>query len=78
MNGAWYAYVGNDTKPWIVALARALLSGVVVGTLAFLAVWPETDNIRVLVSAGLTPGLTVFAIRFGLEGVIDTGKSKRR
>ncbi len=76
MDGIWHAYVGNDTAPWIVALARALLSGIVVGVLAFLAVWPETDDVRVLVSAGLTPGLTVFAIRFGLEGVIDTGKRK--
>lgn len=74
MNGIWHAYVGNDTAPWIVALMRAVVGAVITGGLGFLAVWQSTDEVKVLVTAGVTPALTYLSLRFGLEGVIDTGK----
>jgi len=74
MSAIWHFYVGNDTAPWIVALSRAVVGAMIVGGLGFLAVWQATDDVKVLVTAGVTPALTHLALRFGLEGVIDTGK----
>ena len=59
-------------EPWQVATARAVVSAVIVGGLGFLAVWSQTDDVKTLVAAGLTPALTALAMRLGLEGAIDT------
>lgn len=59
-------------QAWIVAGVRALLTAAVVGGLGFLAVWTQTDDVKTLVAAGLTPALTVLATRLGIEGYVDS------
>ena len=59
---------------WKIAAARAIVSAVIVGGLGFLAVWSQTDDIKTLIIAGLTPALTSLALRFGIEGTLDRPK----
>ena len=61
--------------PWKVAAARTVLSAVIVGGLGFLAVWSQTDDVKVLITAGLTPALTTLAMRLGLEGIVDSRRA---
>ena len=74
MNELWNLYVGNDRAPWAVALTRAIIGAALLGASAFLAMWSQTDDVKVLLIAGLAPFIGHLAIRFGIEGVIDTGK----
>ena len=57
---------------YLVAGIRALITATVTGGLAFLAVWSATDEVKVLVIAGLTPFLTVLGARLGVEGTLDS------
>ena len=57
------------------AAFRAVLGAVIVGGLGFLAIWSQTDELKVLLTAGLVPALTHLGIRLGVEGVIDTRKN---
>lgn len=57
---------------YVVAGIRALITATVTGGLAFLVVWTNTDDVKTLVIAGLTPFLTVLGARFGVEGTIDS------
>jgi len=59
---------------WEVAAARAVLTASLVGGLGFLATWSSTDDVKTLVTAGLTPALTSFALRLGVEGYVDSHK----
>ena len=61
---------------WKIAAARGLLAAVVSGGLAFLAVWSQTDDLKTLLIAGLTPGLTTLGIRFLGEGWLDRGNAR--
>ena len=61
-------------EPWQVAAARAAFAACIVGGLAFLAVWSQTTDLRVLTIAGLTPALTTLATRLGIEGAVDSRK----
>ena len=73
MNWLWkHAIVGNDTSPWVVAGTRALIGATITGALSFFTVWQGTDDVRVLVSAGVVPFLSYLGVRLGIEGVIDT------
>ena len=74
MDNMRHLYVGNDRPPWAVALTRAIVGAVIIGGLGFLAVWQATDDVKVLITAGVTPALTHLALRFGLEGFVDSGK----
>ena len=69
-----HALVGNDVSPWMVAAARGLLAAVIAGATGFFATWAQTDEVKLLVTAGFTPFLTVLTLRFLAEGVIDAGK----
>ena len=60
--------------PWKVAASRAVLSAAIVGGLGFLGVFSQTDDVKTLIAAGLTPALTVLAIRLGAEGYTDSRK----
>ena len=75
MNEIWHLYVGNDRAPWAVALARAIVGASLLGASSFLTAWQFTDETKALITAGLTPAVGHLLIRFGIEGVIDTGKS---
>ena len=74
MNQLYHLYVGNDRPVWAVALTRAIIGASLIGSAAFLAMWSQTDEVKVLVIAGLTPFIGHLLLRFGIEGVIDTGK----
>lgn len=72
-----HAIIGNDTHPAIVAAARAVLGSFIFGALGFLAMWSSTDEVKVLIIAGLTPFLTNLGLRFALEGFIDVRKNSK-
>ena len=78
MNEFWHLYVGNGRPPWAVALTRAIVGAALIGAAAFLAMWSQTDEVNVLVIAGLTPAIGHLLYRFGVEGVIDQGKQNER
>ena len=77
MDFARHALIGNDTNPALVAAARALLGSLIMGGLGFLAMYANTDDVKTLVIAGLTPFLVNLGWRFGLEGFIDVRKNNR-
>ena len=72
----YHAIIGNDTPPWVVAAARGFLGALISGGLGFLVTWQGTDEVKVLVSAGVTPFLTYLGIRLGIEGFIDARKNR--
>ena len=74
MNNMWHLYIGNDRAPWAVALTRAIVGAALLGTMGFLTMWSQTDDVKLLIIAGFTPGIGHLLLRFGIEGVIDTGK----
>ena len=74
MNELWHLYIGNDRAPWAVALTRALVFAALLGASSFLTMWSQTDDVKTLIIAGLSPAIGALLLRFGVEGVIDTGK----
>lgn len=64
------------TDEFKVALIRGLIEAVLVGALAFLGTWSQTDDVQTLVIASLTPALSTLAIRFGFEGAVDSARGK--
>ena len=72
-----HAITGNDTHPAIVAAARAVLGALIAGATGFLGVWSQTDELKVLIIAGLGPFLAVIGTRFGAEGFIDVRKNNK-
>ena len=77
-NWLYHVLVGNDTHPLFVAAARALLGASLVGGISFLGVWQSTDEMKVLITAGVLPALTYLAARLGLEGSLDTWKANKK
>jgi len=73
-NWMLHSIIGNDTHPAVVAAVRAFLGAFITGGLGFLAVWQSTEEVKVLVTAGVTPFLSYLAIRLGLEGIVDVRK----
>ena len=59
---------------WKIAAARAGATAVLVGALAFLTAWSQTDDVKLLIIAGLTPALTTLGMRLGVEGFQDRPK----
>ena len=59
---------------WKIAAGRAVLSAAIVGGLGFLALWSQTDDVKLLIIAGLTPALTTLGMRLGVEGYADRPK----
>ena len=74
----FHALIGNDTHPALVAAARAVLGSFILGGLGLLAMWATTDEVKVLIIAGLTPFLTNLGLRFGFEGFIDVRKNGKQ
>lgn len=60
------------TAEFKVALIRAVITAIVIGAMAFMATWSQTDDVKTIVIATLTPMVGVLAARFGVEGLIDT------
>lgn len=61
----------TDGTSWQVAAGRALLTAALLGAAGFLAVWAQTDEVKVLVTAGLTPFVGTLLMRLGVEGYAD-------
>ena len=59
-------------KQFQVALFRGLLTGILLGASATLAIWSQTDDGKTLAIAGLTPFIGALLTRFAAEGFIDT------
>ena len=76
MDNLYHLYVGNDRPPWAVALTRAIVGAVLLGASGFLTTWSQTDEVKLLIIAGLTPAIGYLLVRFGIEGIIDTGKKR--
>jgi len=57
---------------WKVAAIRGFITATCTGALAALATWSQTDELKVIAIAGLTPFLTIIVARFGVEGAIDS------
>ena len=73
-NSLYHAYVGNDTAPWIVAATRAITGAVLLGAAGFLALWSQTDEVKLLIIAGCTPAIGHLLLRLGVEGTMDARK----
>ncbi len=74
----FHALLGNDAHPAVTAVARALVGASLTGASSFLATWQTTDEIKVLISAGLSPAIAVLLVRGGWEGIVDVQKARRR
>lgn len=74
----FHALLGNDAHPAVTAVARALVGAALTGALAFLVAWENTDDVQVLIRAGLTPFILYLMVRGGVEGVVDVQKARRR
>jgi hypothetical protein len=72
----YHALVGNDTHPVLVATARALVGAALTGAISFFGIWQTTDEVKVLVTAGVLPFLTYIAARIGVEVPIDIWKAR--
>ena len=72
-----HALLGNDTAPWTVAIARAILGAAILGGVAAMSAWSTTDDIPDIIRAGLTAALGFLALRGAAEGWIDTRKNGR-
>lgn len=59
---------------WKIAAFRAVATAIVVGVLGALAMWSQTDSVKQVLIAGLTPAFTVLALRLGAEGYADRPK----
>lgn len=70
----YHWYVGNATHPAVVAMTRAIVGAVISGALGFFVVWQVTNEPKLLIIAGVQPALTYIAVRFGIEGIVDTAK----
>ena len=78
MNLMYHVLYGNDAPAWQTAAARALISAVGTGLLAWLAVWTTGASNQAEVAAGLVPFVGIVVARFGLEGSMDTHKERKK
>lgn len=74
----YHVLVGNDTHPLLVAAARSLLGASLLGASSFLGVWQSTDEVKVLITAGLVPFIGYLMARLGIEGTLDTWKANKK
>jgi len=66
--------VFTQGNSWQVAAARALAGAVLLGVAGFLTVWSQTDDVKILVSAGVGPAVGHLLLRLGIEGYMDRPK----
>ena len=62
----------NDA--WKVAAFRAVLTATLVGLSAALTTWSQTDSLKLIALAGLTPAVGILIARLGVEGGYDSRK----
>ena len=66
--------VGNDRPPLAIALVRATIGAVLLGTAAALNAWDGNTSPELIVRAGLIAAVGFLLLRGAAEGWIDTGK----
>lgn len=57
---------------WKVAAIRGGITALGTGALAALTTWTQTDEVKIIAIAGLTPAITIMVARFGVEGTLDS------
>lgn len=62
-------------RPWQIAVMRAAGGGTLYGLAAFLAIWAQTGDVKLLITAFGTPFLSTIIVRGVAEGWWDTIKS---
>jgi hypothetical protein len=72
--GAGLAESEEIMNAWQTAAIRGIATAVATGALAALTTWSQTDELKVIAVAGLTPFFTILAARFGVEGAVDSQK----
>ena len=60
---------------WKTAALRALIGATLIGATAFLSVWSQTDDVKLLVTATVTPMLSYIGVRLGIEGYVDNKRA---
>jgi hypothetical protein len=79
MSGFWRHYiVGNDVPPWLVALCRAVLGALLLGSYAAVGAWATTNEPKVIIVAFLVSFLGYLKTRGIIEGAIDQRKNGNR
>ena len=58
------------------AFVRAIWQAFLVGAATFLTTWSQTDDVKTLIIATLTPVVGFLATRFGVEGYYDTQRAR--
>lgn len=79
--GARNAGSGKETimtTPFNVAFQRAAVQSLVTGLLIFFTTWQTTDDVKVLATTTAIGVLTPLAMRFGVEGYLDTIRAEKR
>lgn len=61
-------------EAWKVATIRAVAGALVLGSISAVAMWSATNDLGLIVRAGLTPALLYLAARLGIEGYVDSKK----
>jgi hypothetical protein len=61
-------------KTWQIAATRGTITAIGTGLLSALATWTQTDELKVIAIAGLSPTVTIMVARFGVEGAVDSQK----
>jgi len=61
-------------KPWQIAVTRAVIGGLVLGAASFFAIWAQTDDTKLLITAFMVPFWSNIAQRGVAEGWWDTVK----
>ena len=59
---------------WKIAAFRAVLTATVLGVLGALSIWSQTNELKLIAIAGLTPFFSTLALRLGAEGYVDSRK----
>lgn len=62
----------TEGTAWAVAFVRGLVAAGITGGAGFLAVWSTTNDVKTLIIAGLGPFIAALAVRFGVEGAVDS------
>ena len=62
-------------EPYRTSLIRGVLVGALVGAAAFLTTWAQTDDVKLLVSSGVTPAITTWLGFLGY-GAVDAQRQE--
>ena len=67
----------NIDKALDSRLVKLCAGAIINGGVAFLGVWASTDEVKILVTAGMLPFLSTFATFFGINAAVSGVKAVR-